>query len=167
MSEHKKLKFVPPKEEAKKLPKYASYVVGSGMKLHGRLGDAKNSFSKRGWTWEDTGKTEEVYGCTRPVRRRVTLHSFILENVDGEWFVLYEIPAGTKADELPWMKEYYADYQHGYYSGLYTDSMKNSSYCQKKLADGTAKIEKRPYPMTTDEYVAWRIAVELERRGIS
>lgn len=166
MPQGKRLKFVPPKEEDKKLPRYASYVVGHGMKLHGRLGDAKNSFNNRGWKYIDTGQTEEYYGQTRPVRVRVTGHAFILENVEGEWFVLYEIPEGTKRDDLPWMKEYYVDYRYNYNTSLYSDHMRQSDYYQARIKEGVAKIEKRRAPMTTDEYVSWRIAVELERRGL-
>lgn len=160
------LKFTPPPEEAKNLPRYASYVVGSGMKLHGRVGDAKNSFNNRGWRYVDTGQTEDVYGRTRPIRKRVSKHAFILENVDGTWYVLYEIPEGTERANLPWYKDYYADYQFGYNSCIYTEYMKESAYYQKRLADGSAKIERRQFPMTTDEYVTWRLAVERERLGI-
>ena len=46
----KLLKFVPPKEEAKNLPRWASYVVGGGMKTHSGVAWAKLSFNNRGWT---------------------------------------------------------------------------------------------------------------------
>lgn len=161
------LKFNPPKEEAKNLPRYASYVVGNGMKIHRRVCDAKNSFNNRGWTWEYMGKTEETYGRVRPIRKRVTLHSFILQNVEGDWFVLYEIKPGLTREELPWYKDYFEDHKYGYDSSIYTDSMRESEYYKNRLAEGTAKIVRKAFPMTTDEYVSWRIAVERERLGVS
>lgn len=171
------LKFVPPKEEAGKLPRYGSYVVSNGLKVHGRLGDAKNSWRNRGWHYVETGELVERYGKMRPERAYVTLHAFILENVEGEWFTLYEIAPGLKEEELPWMKEYMSGpYGH---TVLYTDYAKNSEYYQQKIADGTYRVFKKATPMTTDEYVTWRVAVEherlrslgieipLERRGLS
>lgn len=161
------LKFVPPKEEAQTLPRYASYVVGYGMKLHSRVCDAKNSFNNRGWTYIDTGEAEEVYGRTRPVRFRGTRHSFILENVEGEWFVLYEIAPGLKKDELPWVKEFYRNYSYGTkYDLPYDDHAKESDYYQQRLKDGSATLIKKAVPMSTDEYVQWRLAVERYRLGI-
>lgn len=143
------LKFIPPKEDAVNLPRYASYVVGAGMKTHVRLSDAKNSWRNRGWTHKD--------------RKYVTRHAFILENVEGEWFVLYEIPEGITETELPWYKEFYKD-QWGY--SPYDDYHQKNSYYQRKLESGDARIVKRPTTMSTDEYVQWRLAVEKERLGL-
>lgn len=149
------LEFVPPKEEAVGLPRYASYVVGSGMKLHRRVCDAKNSFHNRGWT-----SVEDRYGA---LPLKVTRRSFILENVDGKWYVLYDIPDGTKHEDLPWMKEYFRSYGQDV---LVTDYHRNNSYYQEKFKDGSYKIFKKATPMSTDEYVAWRLAVERERLGL-
>lgn len=158
------LAFVPPKEDAKNLPRYASYVVGSGMKLHSRIVDAKNSWRNRGWHHVDTGELVERYGQMRPERKYVTKQAFILENIKGQWFVLYNIEAGLTEDELPWKKEFLVG---GYYNNtLMTDYIRGNSYYQQKIADGTYKVVKKNAPMTTDEYVAWRIQVELELRGI-
>lgn len=156
------LAFTPPPEEAKDLPRYASYVVGSGMKLHGRVGDAKNSLSNRGWHY--VGGNPE--GATYSERRGnyVTKRSFILENVNGKWYTLYDIAAGLTKDELPWMKEYF---NYGWGWTLYTDYLRTSTYYQNKLANGEARIRKQATAMTRDEYVAWRIKVELESRGIT
>lgn len=157
------LAFVPPKEETKSLPRYASYVVGSGMKVHGRLVDAKNSWRNRGWHYVQTGELVETFGRMRPETKHVTKHAFILENVNGSWFVLYEIKPGLTEEELPWMKEYLYD---GWSWRPYSDYMRENKYYQEKLADGSYRIKKRPTSMSTDEYVAWRIQVELESRGI-
>jgi hypothetical protein len=159
------LKFTPPKEDAKGLPRYASYVVGSGMKTHGRIVDAKNSWRNRGWTSVTTDKIiGQNYDSTpRYERKRVTLHGHILENVDGLWYTLYEIKPGLVEEELPWMKEYLHS-NRGYYYGdfLYTDHYKNNSYYQDKISEGEFKVIKKATAMTRDEYVAWRLAIQLE-----
>lgn len=158
------LEFIPPKEEAKDSPRYASYVVGSGMKPHGGVGHAKNSWNNRGWEYVETGEITESYGRMYPERKRVTKHGFILENVNGKWYVLYEIKPGLTKDELPWMREYIKD---GWSWRPYTDYMKNSKYYQEKITEGTWRIAKKSTPMSREEYVAWRIKVELESRGIT
>ena len=164
----KLLKFVPPKEEAKNLPRWASYVVGGGMKTHSGVAWAKLSFNNRGWTRvvnpdynEETDKYWQKY-------KTVTKHAFILENVDGEWYVLYEVPAGASKDELPWKKKYYYDTKYTWDTRWYRVD-EASSYTLKDMESepDRFKYEYRVTPMTRDEYVAWRLAVERERLGIT
>lgn len=165
------LKFIPPVEEAQGYPRYGSYVVGSGLKLHGRLGDAKNSWRNRGWHYVETGNLTERYdGKMVPERAHRTKHAFILENVKGEWFTLYEIAPGLTEKELPWMKEYYRDSKYSWDRWtLVSDTFTKDGY-YKKLREQEPErfvFTHRAAPMTTDEYVSWRIAVELERRGLN
>lgn len=163
-----KLKFVPPKEEAGKLPRYGSYVVSNGLKVHGRLADAKNSWRNRGWAWKETGELEERYGKIVPGRAYVTLHAFILENVDGEWFTLYEIAPGLKEAQLPWMKEYYRDSKYSWDRWSLVDNTFEEGYYKKLREEQPDRFifTHKATPMTTDEYVAWRLSVEHERLGI-
>lgn len=159
------LAFVPPKEEAKDLPRYASYVVSGGMKLHGSVGAAKNSFNNRGWTREENpdwdGKT--YYTKYRAVTRR----AFILENVKGNWYVLYDIPAGLTKNELPWVKEFITDNRWNT-TQLVSDFNKSEYY--KDIRDKEPERFRtffKNVPMSRDEYIEWRLAVELESRGIN
>lgn len=154
------LKFTPPPEDAKGLPKYASYVVGAGMKTHSRLVDAKNSWRNRGWHYAETGQLIQRYDKMVPERKYVTKDAFILENVDGEWYVLYTIKAGLTEEELPWMREYMVG---GWNDQPYTDYLKGHEYYQKKIASGEYKIVKKSTPMTRDEYVEWRLAIQREQ----
>lgn len=154
--------FVPPKEDAKGLPRYASYVVGAGMKTHGRLVDAKNSWRNRGWQYSGGDPDGTTYQTRRG--KYVTKSAFILENVDGRWYVLYEIRPGLTEEELPWYKEYMVG---SWNDQLYTDYIKTDDFYQKRIASGEYKIVKKPTPMTRDEYVEWRLAVERERLGIT
>lgn len=157
------LKFTPPKEE-RQAYRYASYAGGE-MKLHGGIGFAKNSLNNRMWTRVNTEEVvrkdyegKDVYGS-----KLVTKHAFLLENVDGEWFVLYEIKPGLTRNELPWMKEYF----YGYYRWTeLTSYYRENKYYAQKIQNGEYPTQWRATPMSTDEYVAWRLAVELERRGI-
>jgi hypothetical protein len=154
------LRFNPPPEEAKKLPRYASYAAGE-MKTHGSIGAAKNSLNNRMWRWKSTEGETPDRG-----RKRVTTYAAILENINGTWYTLYQIPDGTTSDTLPWMKEYV----QGKYGSvnLYTDYHKDSPYYQKGIENGTFKVFKKATPMTRDEYVAFRLAVqreEFEREG--
>lgn len=115
------LKFVPPKESAR----YALFVEnknGRGyFKVYNDLGSAKNAHRHRNWGTRDNAK--------------------ILENVNGEWYVLHDIKAGTEYNDLPWVKE--MD-RYPWYSSR------------------NEKIH-RAKPMTREEYADWRIAVERER----
>lgn len=110
------LKFVPPKQVAR----YALFVDhghGRGkFKTYDDLGSVKNAYHHAG-TYSSGSK--------------------ILENVDGDWYVLHEIPAGTQYQDLPWVKE--------------------SGYSWR----GTPR--KKAVPMTREEYAEWRIRVERER----
>jgi hypothetical protein len=158
------IKFVPPAEEQAKLPRYATYSAGV-MKTHSGIGFAKNSLNNRMWTYKDT---DEVVGETwdkqpRYRRIRVTHYAALLESVDGEWYVLYEIPEGTTKDNLPWMDDAYRTH-YGNIQRV-TDYFRSSEYYQKKVADGEIKIFRHSFTMTTDEYVNWRIAVEREKYG--
>jgi hypothetical protein len=158
------LKFVPPKED-NSFPRYATYTKGE-MKTHGTMSGAKNSLNNRMWTREvdpNEPEREGYNGVKRPNYRNVTRHAFLLESIEGEWFVLYEIKPGLTHNELPWMKEYFQSYKS--WTPL-TQSWKDSPYYGPKIASGEYPTAFRKTPMTTDEYVAWRIAVELERRGI-
>lgn len=156
--EQKSLLFVPPKEDAKNLPRYGSYVVGSGLKVHGRLVDAKNSWRNRGWTSIVNPDWKESDGW-QDRRKKVTLHAFILENVNGRWYTLYEIPAGIEETDLPWYKEYL---RGPYGDVLYTEYYKTSEYYQNQIASGYRSIVKKVTPMSRDEYVEWRLAIQRE-----
>lgn len=145
------LKFNPPKEEAKKLPRYASYAAGV-MKTHAGIGPAKNSLNNRMWQWAGSRENGD--------RRRVTTYAAILEKIGGTWWTLYDIPEGTTYDNLPWMKEVYRDSWGGW--NLVTDFVRNNSYYQKRFAEGELKIIKRPYAMTTEEYIEFRLKVARE-----
>jgi hypothetical protein len=155
------IKFNPPEEEAKKLPRYASYAAGV-MKTHGGIGFAKNSLNNRMWTHKDTDEVigEHWDGSPRHRRVQVTTYAAILENVDGTWYTLYEIPDGTTRDNLPWMADAYRSYGR---IERVTDYFRNSSFYQKKVMDGDITIFKHPFSMTTDEYVNWRLQVEREK----
>jgi hypothetical protein len=149
------LKFVPPKEEAKGLPRHASYVVGSGMKVHGTVAAAKNSFNARGFEYVENPDWKE--GDSYYNRRHyVTKQAFILENIDGEWYVLHDIKPGLKSDELPWYKDVWI---HNTYS--WRNTMVKPTYQEEDY-----KKIRQSFPMTRDEYVNWRLAVERERLGI-
>lgn len=67
----------------------------------------------------------------------------ILELVDGEWYVLYDIPANTQYDDLPWVKDVPRGWRYDW------------------------RTVKRSVPMTRDEYADWRVAVERERLGFT
>lgn len=149
------LKFVPPKEEASKFPRYATYTAGD-MKTHTSIGPAKNSLNNRMWTSRPTGKQIERYGVMRDEHERVTNHAFLLENVDGEYYVLYEIKEGSKFNDLPWVKKFWKHNRYGY---------TRTTEPTYRADEYTAAY--KAMPMSTDEYVAWRLAVERERLGIS
>lgn len=68
----------------------------------------------------------------------------ILEMIDGEWFVLYDIPKNS--DRLPWEKEVESySYDRGY---------------------GRTEKNWRSVPMTRDEYGEFRARVERERLNL-
>jgi hypothetical protein len=111
------LKFVPPKE----VNRYALFVdYGNGrgsLKAYNNLGSAK--------------------GAWQSAQRHTHYDSKILENVEGTWYVLYDIPKDV--NRAPWYKEV----ERGGW---------RSSYKQWV-----------PKPMTRDEYADWRVKVEHER----
>lgn len=142
------LLFIPPKEDAKGLPRYASYVVGDGMKTHGSIGAAKHSFNYRGYAGY-RGKTK---------------HSFILENVNGKWYILYEIAEGLKSDELPWVKEFIRDTKYYWDNGQLLEDFNSSEYRRKLREEDPARFKtfKKSVPLSKEEYVKFRLAVQLE-----
>ena len=138
----KLLKFVPPKEEAQTFPRYASYGAGQ-LKTHGTLAGARNSLNNRTapgyWRKGDGWK-----------------QGFILENIEGEWYVLYHVEEGAKDEDLPWMHKRWVHKQYGW-----------KYYEPPAIRADDYKVEYYSRPMTTDEYVTWRLAVERERLGIT
>lgn len=145
------LKFVPPKEDEKKVPRYASYGKGQ-MKLHSSVGHAKQSLANRVTYLDDSDKGLAYYN-----RKRLWHECFILELVDGEWFTLYHVEEGTEPNNLPWMKQYWTVLRWN-----------GSKYWEKPTyyPDEEIRTDYESRPMTKDEYADWRVRVELERRGI-
>lgn len=112
------LKFIPPKQAAR----YALFVdhkSSSFFKVYSNLGHAKTAHAQRNYNTRYDAK--------------------ILEMVNGEWYVLHDIKAGTERENLPWKKQVNVG---GWYSNRTT---------------------KRSVPMTRDEYAEWRLKVERER----
>lgn len=109
------LKFIPPKLVAR----YALFVdhgEGRGFfKSYDLLASAKLAYHAHGHRYD----------------------SKILENVDGQWYVLHAIPAGATYEDLPWVKKSRSNWRH------------------RELD--------RAKPMTREEYAEWRLAVERER----
>lgn len=132
------LRFVPPKDEV--LPRYASYGAGQ-MKTHRELGPAKQSLRHRCGSWGD-----------RPWHAE----GFILELVDGELFVLFHVPEGTKDDDLPWKSDVWKHNRYNY-TRLTEPGWRPDEYSKSKVSKA----------MTREQYAEWRVAVELERRGIT
>lgn len=143
------LKFTPPKEQ--KLPRYASYGGGI-MKTHVGLGGAKQSLEYRS-TFRGEALLPGQSWYERPLLWK---EGFILELVDGEWFTLYHVEEGTKDDELPWKQDRWT---HKQYSWTYVT--------EPRYKPEDCRHEKVSRPLSRDEYAAWRVAVELERRGIT
>lgn len=142
------LKFVPPKEQ--KLPRYASYG-GGVMKTHTEVGHAKQSLGHRS-TYRGDGEPGQHY-YSRPV---LWHEGFILELVDGEWFTLYHVEEGTNDEDLPWKKESWVDHRYGWSRQFVKPTYRPEDYSRQVVS----------VPMSRDEYAAWRVAVELEKRGI-
>lgn len=162
------LKFVPPVvEDEKQFPRYASYVHGREMKTHAGIGFAKNSLNNRMWTYAtDPEKPTRLDYMNREVPNRVsvTQHAFLLESIAGEYFVLYEVKPGLKASELPWVKKQYRDAKSSY--GTWRDMSRWSEYYEgKRLAEDPDQYQYRyvNHTMTTDQYVAFRLAVAREQ----
>lgn len=110
------LKFNPPKHVAK----YALFVDYGNERgkffTYDQLGSAKNASYHKGYNSDMK----------------------ILENVDGDWYVLFEFNAGDT--HRPWEKEVTPSYYSSYRNTRWT-----------------------AVPMTRDEYAEWRIQVERER----
>lgn len=136
------LKFVPPKEP--RLPRYASYGAGE-MKTHTSLGAAKLSLGHRcgnySWYRSDASWKE----------------GFILELIDGEWYIRFHVKEGTKDDELPWKKEAWIGRRYGYTEIRFTEPTYRPEDYKKTVIS---------VPETKEEYADWRVRVELEKRGI-
>jgi hypothetical protein len=110
------LKFVPPKGQNRyAIFSYADNVDRGDFKAYNDLGIAKVVAGR--WVRHSNVK--------------------ILENVDGDWYQLYDVRQGTMYKELPWVKNVKSWY---------------SSYDRY-----------RAKPMTRDEYAEWRLKVERER----
>lgn len=112
------LKFNPPKQVAR----YALFIDhGNGkgfFKTYNELGSAKMALGHRNYGMRNDAK--------------------ILENVEGQWYVLFDIKKGTDRDNLPWKKA-------------------RTSW---RWRNSESKVSK---PMTRDEYAEWRLKVERER----
>lgn len=135
------LKFIPPVD---KTPRYASFTGGT-MKVHTKVGHAKQSLRNRSYRYDSQ------------LRKAVWNEGFILQQVDGTWYILYYVPEGTEFEDLPWVHPQWV--RHGQY------------YSDRRWDEPTYRPEeyKKNYvsrPMTRDEYADWRVKVELERRGI-
>ncbi len=154
------LRFIPPAEEKPKY-RYASYAAGT-MKLHGSVGAAKNSLNNRMWTTKviPSEPNEEGF-VVKPKRVTVTYSAAILENIDGTWYTLHEVKEGSEFKDLPWVKQYYKGTWGGW--TLVSDYFRTSEYHQNKVKDGSYALSYRNTPLTTDEYVAFRLAVQKEQ----
>lgn len=153
------LKFIPPKVEVV-LPRYASWTK-TGMRTHTSIGAAKQSLANRASYRKEKENLDEntpYYNRYETVYRE----SFILELVDGEWYTRFHIKDGTKEDDLPWKKEFLQKYQYGYKNKVPFRNEKADSWY---LENGYKRV-KLATPETKEEYAAWRVAVELEKRGI-
>lgn len=109
---------------------YASYVPSSvsPFRVHRYIGAAKQSFYNRAGSYR---YNDPSYSAGK-----------ILEMVDGVWYVLYDVPGGTKRSDLPWSKDVDIYPWRG---------------------DGSSV--RRAVPMSKAEYAEWRIAVDREARG--
>lgn len=124
------LKFTLPPQERYE---YGVWTDSGGFRVHRNLGSAKLSFMHRvNLRWG--GKITR----SRAVITRL---------VDGEWYVLYDVPLGTAKDELPWVKEVST---WGYWP--------SEGYGERTV--------RKAVPLGREEYAEWRVKVELERRGI-
>jgi hypothetical protein len=134
------LKFIPPK----KIGRYAVYVESSyrnsSFRTHDTIGGAKQSLVHQAFNWRTGAHT----------------NAKLLEMVNGEWYVLYDIPTGTKLDELPWKKKQYVDTSYGM-----------NRYYNEKPTWGNKEYGEvyRTKPMDVEEYVQWRIAVHEESKN--
>ena len=154
------LKFKPPSVDMQmphpRTPKYASYVASPyshTMNTHSSIGSVKLSIYNRAGSYGTDGYYE----------------SFLLELVDGEWYVLYHVEKGTKHDELPWMYPLeVVEYKLRPMTQQELDArpsyMRGPGYTTDKY-DRRVTTVRRNRPMTREEYAEWRVAVDRERNG--
>lgn len=119
------LRFVPPPE----VDKYGVYIEGRGLTIHGTIGGAKGRIRNATGGWS-AKHNAEYRGA------------LLLKNIDGDWFILYDV---KKGEQYPWIKEV-------------------KSYSWPNW--GKSTTEKRAVPMTNEEYAEWRLKVEEERRAV-
>jgi hypothetical protein len=147
------LKFVfPSLNKVKNVPKYASFVNGPipSFKVHGNLGTAKQSFSYR----------NAPYGFNQYSEKGTYHDGAILELVDGEWFVLYDVKTGTLWRDLPWVKKVTTwSYEPN------PDFVSYASTPDVRRSLSVEHVSYRTAPMTLDEYASWRVKVDREIRG--
>lgn len=130
------LKFlVPPAEQHN----YGVWTKGGGFRAYRNLGAAKQSLMARSGLFYPSINDKTKYGS-----------AVITQLVEGEWYVLFDVPEGTAYNNLPWVKE------EQKYEGY-----DRETHTSKYRAVYNAR------PMTREEYAEWRVAVELERRGIA
>jgi len=118
------LKFTPPKKSAR----YALFVENSNDPERGKFN-----------TFDSLGAAKASYHFAN--------YGFpnakILENVDGEWYVLHDIQGVSSYKELPWVKA--VEGHWSYHSNSY------------------GAPDHRAKPMNREEYAEWRLAVEREK----
>lgn len=118
------LKFNPPVQVAR----YAIFIDhGNGrgyFKSFDELGYAKLSFYRKN---------------NLDYERIAQYDGKILENIGGDWYVLFDVKAGTTLDDLPWYKE-----------------VRNGGYW-------SSRTSKRARPMTREEYADFRVKVAREQ----
>lgn len=150
------LKFVPPPVRTLQFPKYATYIPHlAEMKSHGQMGAVKNRINQQCHRSEALPGQEDVAYYQRKYREFYK-EAYILENVRGEWYVLYHIPEGTERNDLPWMVDVWKHKQYGWVYHNEAPTYKPEDYIHSKVAK----------PMGTEEYITWRVKAELESRGI-
>jgi hypothetical protein len=136
------LKFVVPPEE-KTVNRYGVWVEGYGFAVRRQLGAAKQTAYNRagiyGYYWGS--KRDEQQTNNRIV---------ITELVDGEWYVLFDVPKGTKFKDLPWVKN---------------TGPKRWDWQANRFVVREEDAEFKAVPMTRDEYAEWRVAVDREQRN--
>lgn len=88
-------------------------------------------------TYNDLGSAKNALQHKLSYRGNDFKGAYLLENVDGDWWVLYTITRDTV--RMPWHKE------------VEQGSWRNSYKVWKAV------------PMTRDEYAEWRLQVERER----
>lgn len=151
------LKFVPPPVRTLDFPKYATYIPHlAEMKSHRQMSAVKNRLNYQCHRREALPGQEDVPYYSRKYRSFYR-EAFILERVNGDWFVLYHIPEGTEEDNLPWKKDVWRHKSYGWKSVGEEPTYRPESYVKTRES----------VPMTTEEYIAWRVEAELESRGIT